>query len=277
MEEKTSTLKRKLVAGVGTGLFQTVAFNWWDRGLYLHIREHRPFLDLRNFGQPMQGCGNAMWSKLVSYGMFYALLDDFRDRTQGLTGSRDLDNMAAGVALGTVTSMCLNPWSAVKYQAWGKDGRLMGTTAMKMWSNGGTKAFTRGLRSVWCRDTTFSISYAILQPRIREWTNDYYCSSCYQVLINSGTVGVATVASAPFNYIRNQRYAMDYRHPPRSWEMILKRLWVMTRKEEGWWRRFRYVQHRFCIGWGTMRVAVGMSVGQLVYDSMMSWQQDREW
>lgn len=76
---------------------------------------------------------------------------------------------------------------------------------------------------------------------------------------------LATLASGPFNYARNIQYATSSRErADGTWRVLLAL--VDETREQDVGRRWRFVQSRLRIGWGTLRVAAGMAFAQAVYD-----------
>jgi hypothetical protein len=76
----------------------------------------------------------------------------------------------------------------------------------------------------------------------------------------------ATVVSGPLNYARNMQYATSLHQPcPSTWK-VLTELFANARKQPTWPGKVFYVQFRLRVGWGSMRVAVGMAAGQALFD-----------
>lgn len=73
----------------------------------------------------------------------------------------------------------------------------------------------------------------------------------------------ATCVSAPFNYVRNIKYGWSAKSvPPHSWTILLD----LARETRVVAHPAKHVQERLRLGWGTARVAVGMAVGQYLYE-----------
>lgn len=70
--------------------------------------------------------------------------------------------------------------------------------------------------------------------------------------------GFACMVSSPLNYVRNIKYGTpSHQKPPTTYEALME-LWVEA-KQSG--RPASFLQSQLRIGWGTLRVACGMSVG----------------
>lgn len=74
---------------------------------------------------------------------------------------------------------------------------------------------------------------------------------------------VATILSSPFNYVRNMQYATIMGEKQRGTWFHLNLLVKEAIEEE---KPFSFLQRRLRIGWGSLRVAFGMGVGNELYD-----------
>ena len=74
---------------------------------------------------------------------------------------------------------------------------------------------------------------------------------------------MATVAAAPFNFVRNIQYGRLHEKNALKTGYLPKSLW----REAGMSDigRLRYLQKRMNIGWGTLRVGMGMGIGSQLY------------
>lgn len=252
--------------GMMIGLSQTYLFNPVDRALYLHIKERRPFLNVKNWKTPFQGVSNAVVSRVFNYGVYFALKDTFQEKNRDLTSRPWVNSAVAGMELGTMSAIILNPLAAIKYQGWGQETRSLFHISREMWRDAGAKAYVRGLRSVITRDNVFSVPYVIAQNHLKTHYPELKKQPLKMFGVNCAIVSVAATLSSPFNYIRNRRYSVPFNKPAPSWKMIVQRLMKETRVLPTRYERVRYLQARLCIGWGTLRVAVGISLGQIAYD-----------
>jgi len=78
---------------------------------------------------------------------------------------------------------------------------------------------------------------------------------------------MATVASAPLNYVRNMKYASHAHAPDPSMLSVFRELGAEAAKIHDPYLRVRYVLQSFRIGWGTARIGVGCALGQLTFDA----------
>ena len=85
---------------------------------------------------------------------------------------------------------------------------------------------------------------------------------------------MATIVSAPFNLVRNVQYATRSREKADTISTVLRDFMTETHRQQSAWKRTRFVQNRLRIGWGTVRVAIGMAFGHFVYDNLMGIYED---
>lgn len=208
-----------------------------------------------------------------------------------------LANFLAGTLAGTCNALIINPVTAIKYKSWSRDvNRGMVTEAVEMFQKGGLRPFTNGLIPTVYRDLVFGGTYTFFRLEIPYWfqlpsyddDNDHNISSNdnnisnsssnshkYQWAANMTAAALATVVSGPFNLARNVQYATRSRHQADSVSKVLTDFVDETMSQQTLFEKVKYLQRRLRIGWGTVRVAVGMSFGQILYDSFMGLYQDR--
>ena len=273
-KEKNETKpKRKLSdASFMCGLFAGVAtagvFNPYDRGLYLSVKERRPFLDARNFKSPYAGFLQSVWIRAFSGGLWFPLEHFFSLYMERLTGGRKAEWIAGSLA-GVASSVILNPLQAVKYRTWGKDeSSAFWKEVQTMYRRRGISPFLNGLVARTVRDVVFGAAYATLRKR---WKEQLSIPKPLQSFIdpsftaNMMAAAVATVASAPFNYVQNIQYATSSRKAQYSIPSVLKHLARETMQQKGL-QKVLFLQQRLRVGWGTVRVAGGMAFGNFLYD-----------
>jgi hypothetical protein len=77
---------------------------------------------------------------------------------------------------------------------------------------------------------------------------------------------LATILSGPFNFARNIQYASRGEQRPLTTTAILQNLVHETRHHA---QPGRFLQNRLQLGWGTARVAFGISLGHGIYDWLL--------
>jgi hypothetical protein len=218
------------------------------------------YRDPRLWTFPFHGIQNAVFNKMMSYGLYYTFLDYFNDyyrNTVQLEKDRNI-NMLTGASVGIINSLVTNPLNSIKYHAWGKEKQNLRMVAREMYQHGGPRAFTRGLLTTMNRDVTFGIIYQLGRNSAPEEYQGFTA--------NTIAAGAATVFSSPFNYIRNKKYLTCYSHTNPSTEELFMKLYHNIMLHDTWGGRIQYTCKRLCIGYGTVRVAFGIAFGQWFYN-----------
>jgi hypothetical protein len=269
--------------GLTAGVSQAGLFNPFDRALYLSVKNEVPFLRWENFQQPYQGFFQSVGHRAISGGLYYPLEQFFMT----LTPTNDLEtqfgtnagnhhhnkaasgafyNFLAGTAAGTANALICNPISAIKYKTWGRDvNRGMFLEIKEMLRKGGLRPFGNGLIPTVARDLVFGGCYTFLRLELQY---RFQLTSETQWMANLVAAALATVVSGPFNLARNVQYATKSRHVADTVQQVLTTLVRETQELPTARLKWRHIQNRLRIGWGTARVAVGMAFGHSVYDHL---------
>ena len=266
--------------GLVAGVTQAGLFNPFDRALYLSVTNRVPFLLKENFRTPYQGFAQSVGHRALSGGLYYPLEQFFMTLTptnfddndpwaqhqQHSRSSQAFYNFLAGTAAGATNAVIINPMSAVKYKTWGREvNRGFWIEAKEMLRKGGLRPFLNGLYPTIVRDLVFGGCYTFLRLEIQyrlQLSNDS------QWMANMGAAALATIASGPFNLARNVQYATKSRDTADSMSQVLISLGKELRDQPTVWKKLKHTQQRLRIGWGTARVALGMSFGHWVYDRL---------
>ena len=105
-----------IYCGLVSGVMQAGVFNFWDRALFLSVKENRPFLDAQNFVKPFTGMLQSLIQRTVSGGLYFPLEDIYRDiliRNYALK-DESYYRFAAGTLAGGTNGLLLNPASTIK-------------------------------------------------------------------------------------------------------------------------------------------------------------------
>lgn len=259
----------EISVGVCTGLIQTCIFNPIDRALYLHIKDNNKFLSKSNWTSPYHGVFNALGNRVIQYGFYYNIVDYYLGifKDHHWFSNNHIQSICAGVATGITTAVLLNPVSCVKYHAWGTDHKL-GYVARDMYKTSGLHSFSRGLGTTALRDALFSSMYLLGKRFLDEKFPDSSLKFMGNVIISC----LATIITSPINYIRNIKYASGYISSNPSYSEVMKQLVLNQDVYQGkrdTYKVIRYYFGKFAVGWGTLRVGVGIALGQYIYDSLM--------
>jgi hypothetical protein len=133
-----------------------------------------------------------------------------------------------------------------------------------MWKLGGLPPFFKGISATVSRDAVFGCCYEVGRQYFAKTlpTGRFQKEEQIRFVANMLGAGLATIASSPFNYVRSIQYATaPDQIPRRAWPQLL-RLWENARKQPS---TVSYLGQRLRIGWGTLRVAVGMALAQYLF------------
>lgn len=268
------------LSGLAAGVAQAGLFNPFDRALYLSVKNRTKFLSAANFQSPYQGFFQSVGHRALSGGLYYPLEQFFitqlpADAVMDTSSSGAFYNFLAGTAAGSVNAIVCNPVSAVKYKTWGREeNRGMLKESLEMLRKGGIRPFCNGLVPTVVRDLVFGGTYTFLRFELQYRLQ---LSSDYQWASNFMAAALATVVSGPFNLARNVQYATKSRHVADTVRDVLRQLVQETWMQPTLLDKLHHVQNRLRIGWGTARVALGMTFGHFVYDKLVGlYERSRE-
>ena len=288
----------KVTAGLLSGLTQSLLFNPWDRALYLSVKEDRRFLHPRNFRNPWRGASQSLGHRALSSGMYWPLVDWLLPHARSAVGRTTaaattttssnsssssstggthemLAKLLAGNGAGAINGAALNWIAATKYRMWGAPetpgGNLFWSTIVRMWRNGGARPFCMGLGPTVARDSVFGGVFMGLRHGLMVLVEQREGNSgntggggplSQSVAVSLAAGACATTASAPLNYARNMQFATSSKEPAQSTIALLRGLARQAKVEP---RPWLFLQRRLRVGWGTLRVAVGMATGFELY------------
>jgi len=273
--------------GMVVGVSLAGLFNPVDQALYLMILHRRPFLTRANFANPWEGFSQAVVIRTFSGGMFYPLFDFWSGALSKLFLPSALavpafTSIAAGQLTGVTNAILMNPLNAVKYQMWGKPMQSVRSTAQQMWKDHGIKAFSTAMGVTALRDAVFGGVYAgarrtisdrLLSPaRPCAAATEQRYTGAQAAAVDVSAAAMATVFSSPLNYARNMKFANLHTQEPPGIKAALEQLGgevLAMHRCEGPFAAASYLQQRLGLGWGAVRVGVGMGLGQQLYNFLM--------
>lgn len=263
-----------IVAGIWTGIVGAFLFNPVDRALWLSMKNKRSFFLNENFTAPYHGVTQSVVQRAYTGGIYYVMQSEMKINAYPWFCDHGLSESAAqfcvGSSSGLVCGVLTNNVAAVKYHTWGQEDRSFFSSVREMWQQGGIRPFVKGTSATVLRDITYGCVYEVLRSRVKSafpLTNNAYNQETFSFFCNCIAALIAIIAASPFNYARNMKYATPHYEKTPTTAAILKNVW---RESQGistsLIRRARFFQQRFAIGLGTTRAAVGMAVGQVIYD-----------
>lgn len=256
--------RSSLLCGLVAGVAQAGFFNPYDRALYLAVKEKRPFLDARNWHNPYNGFLQSLASRAMAGGLYFPTERFFLQ----CASDSPAHHFWAGTAAGAVNACVLSPFTAIRYTSWGRvqnRGMLREAFSMLRKSSGSLRPFFNGLLPTLYRDVVFGGCYTWLRLQIPYWYHKEWMeeSALTRGLCNFMAAALATILSGPFNYVRVVQLSTSAQQRADTTWYILGDLLHQTRQEP---RPLYFIVDRLRIGWGTVRVALGMSFGHSLYD-----------
>ena len=250
--EKCKRPLRGFECGLASGLSQTFIFNSYDRALYHSIVNHRPFLSKSNWaGNPFTGVSPSFLQRAFSAGLYFPLEDLFRNSVS--------NNYAlAGVLVGLVGGLFTTPFNTVKYTMWSSStSASLVDTASLLVRSGGVSRLMRGAVPTLYRDMTFGVTFSFLR---HQGDNGFVNNVC--------AAFVATTVSSPFNFARMKVYSPSVLGQPQSTLAILHDLSKdVLASQATVLGRAQFMFGRLNVGWGALRVGLGMGLGSQIYNS----------
>lgn len=255
-----------------SGAVLAVLFNPYDRALYLRVHHVRPFFHKENWRTPFQGFANAAVYRTVCSGSYLIWQDTGRyvlDCTAPgvLDASPSMCGAAVGLFAGTINGLLLNHPQLIKYRMWTDgSGTFMSVTA-RILRTGGVRLLFRGVRVSVARDAVFGVVYEVLRSSSLPAVDSANTTETSSFIRNVTAAGIASCCSAPFNYCRNIAYGAPSHSTPLGTRQLLRLLWVQCKQRSTPLERLRFLNSRCNLVWGTLRVGLGMGVGQ----GMFQW------
>lgn len=250
---------RKFWNGMAGGLFNVFVFNPFDRALYLSTGKSAHPFKIMYFKHPFQGASNAIVQRTISYGMYYPLYDLFEERVKEYIPKRQHYTVLSSVITCCFTALLTSPLSAIKMTNWNTDHKKkLYNLAVSMHEKGGGKSFFRGTTITLKREIAFGSLFGYLS---------FNHNDKKSMFLDIIYISLATIVASPFNYIR----VMIYRSPienTATFMNVIKELKhdVELNCEKSFLPKLQYICiNKFNIGWGTLRVAIGMSISRQIY------------
>ena len=172
-----------------------------------------------------------------------------------------------GLCAGSINGILLSPLAVIKYHGWGTDANASFFSAARdILAKGGLRVLFKGVAVSILRDSTFGVVYEVTRNRLRQYSATLRTPDVPQIFAANVLAGMcACVVASPLNYVRNIIYATPPESSPPGIVHSLRMLAAEARASEAPWRR---VESRLFLGWGTLRVALGMGIGQLIYEQV---------
>lgn len=253
--------------GVLSGIINVGIFNPFDRALSL-ATEHHTSIFVKDYWNPRfmyQGIYPGIYQRIISYGLWYPAVETVKSQFNKMGESQYMSNhvLAATITSGAI-GLIISPISATKQQLWRSKQQVgIFDFGKQMYKIGGLYAFTRASVVTVKRDITFGFVFGYLSSTYNPDKN---------FLLDTAFATLATTISSPFNYIRIQKYATDCNvYIPAS--TILKNLIKKVNndcKGSAIKQIVHTFHHEFKVGWGSLRVGLGMALSRQLYEFFSS-------
>ncbi|CAD7974045.1 unnamed protein product [Amoebophrya sp. A25] len=267
----TTPWQNEVLAGVSSGVVQVVIWNPYDRALYLSSVHQRPFFTRENWIRSVsdfnRGLLPNLMQRVITYGMYFPLeqawvrillgcldkgLEDASASTIGGWSKILLVAPLAGQLTGACSGLVTNYLSLIKYKQYQREvQRSLLSDLQRIMHTQGT--LSRGLFATVCRDSVFGGVFTSLRVL---WQNEEY-----QLGVNFVAASLATICSGPLNYARNLQYA-GQQGDRRTIRSVMQELGQDAR---GGAAGLRALTLKLRIGWGSVRVGLGMASGNYFY------------
>lgn len=234
-------------SGFVVGIIQTVIWTPIDKALYLSVLNKNSLLSKENWIKPYHKINNALLSKIISNGLYYPLMNFYNDIFQKQIKNKYHIDLLTSISTGITTGILLNPINLVRYISWNNNNITIKDIFKK-------SKFIPGLQSIIIRDIIFSIIY------ISNKNDSFYW--------NTYIVCIANISSSPFNYIKNIKYT-NYDKKITIIE-IYKELFNNINQKKSLKHKINFFCNQMCIGYGTIRIAISFSFGQMIYNKIVN-------
>jgi hypothetical protein len=248
--QTNESLLKNFLAGISSGIMNTVLFNPIDKALYCMVKNKNSLFSKGNWTKPYSGVTQAVGNRIISYGMYYPFVDFYKN----LLG--DTNHFIVGTCTGISTAVLINPINVIKYTNWNNNTSFsIIKSGRQMINSYGYGILMRSVQYTIFRDVTFGVFYTMISPTLNPEKN---------FIKDVALVSAATVASSPINYFRSQILMAPLNKPIPTAKIIWTEFVADVKTKPN---KISYVMgNRFCIGWGTLRVGIGMALSRQQYE-----------
>lgn len=252
----TSPMKRT-VCGITGGIFNVMAFNPFDRALYLSTTSHDTIFNKNFWKHPYQGVSNAVVQRTLSYGMYYPLMD--------IINTKIKHPVLSSICASCIIGICTSPLSAVKLISWNSNKTTKFIPfSIEIYKSSGVSPFFKGTVVTMYREIAFGGIFGYLSHKHnknKQFLNDVIFAT------------IATICSSPFNYLRVMKYRENHNVFIKN-SQIIKNLLASVQQEKPTSNIFSKTMYifynKFNVGWGSFRVGIGMAISRQIYELLMN-------
>lgn len=255
------------------GFCTSAIFHPLDRGLYLATVNHRPFLALQNFVNPMQGFVANCTQKTCTNGLYFFMQSELRDffnhyLPENMPYRQQAVQFATGFLAGSGAAILNNPFTSVRYYMWGKSHTCYVSTLKIMWEIGGYKVFLRGTSVSLIRDAIHGCVYEIVRSMLFRTALMQNVQNKFGVgyfVSNIFAASLALTITSPINYVRNILFQKCPSVSEVSIMGEIEHAWNTSASADNKNPLLKF-NSLFKGGWGIARGAAGIVLAQQVAD-----------
>ncbi len=266
------------ISGFIAGTFCAGLFHPIDRALYLSITEERPFFSRINFISPYHGLTQTLFQRAIIGSSYYIVQAKMSTYITTNVVVNDLVQRGlVGMSAGASYSLMTNAAAMIRAHMWGDSSRTFTKSFKEIVSSQGWQALGRGQKASLLRDVSHGSIYEMLRYQFHHSSKAHLSKHFFsqhqngiQFFNNCLAACMGTVLAAPFNYARAKQFATPAKDTPASVSFILKDVLKESAAYTTTSARLLFFQQKFRIGIGTGRSALGMAVGQEIFDRTRS-------
>lgn len=255
-----------LASGVMTGILNAAIFNPLDKALYRSSIYCRPLFCHANFVNPWQGIGQSVSAKCLSDGCYFFLQSQvaffLHHEACQIPMTDWQERFGTGLIAGSMRGLVIN-WSyAIRHYTWSHEGSTFYSSVSHMWQGGNWQPFIRGTRAMVTRDAVFGIVYEIA----RQGKDQDGKPAGLARNIAAGSL--AAIVSSPFNFWRSMEHALPVNEKSTGMVAILSDLKRDVLQQAKTIDKAKILKRRLLIGPGSLRVGMGIALGQLFFGNI---------
>lgn len=259
ISSETRNRLNPILSGVATGMVSSVVFHPFDKVLYQMNRANETtkvsILTTRLWTSPFQGVSQTTYGRLIGYGLNLPLYDFYKSLFLPYTSH-------ASICSAIVTSLntaALTHWVSI-IKIWQFNNNISGPAlqhAQRMKAQYGVSIFFRGMPYTCLRDSLFAGIFFPLSEKYnpnKDFDKDMVIAT------------LASAIGAPVNYARNEIF-FNLTQKPRSLRSLLQKLGNELSEKKTLSSKVNHLLFtRFCLGFGTARVGIGMAFARTTYE-----------
>jgi hypothetical protein len=265
--------------GFAASILSTAALHPLDKALHVMVKhnaqtgaEKRGYINRLNFAHPFHGLFSAILTGIVTKGMYYVAQGEIKDVVNQKVHNKEWSQFLVGFLTGLAVAVPAHPLNAVANRMLVEHRSFIQTFCDMR--KAGLKSFTSGYGTSLSCSAVYGTIYELARLNLMAAAHDEdEKSTTINFAANATAAAIAATFASPFRYARQIQLSVPVSTSAPGTFSIWKELWANPMGEENPAHlsvptKLRIITaSRFCIGWSTLLAAVGMAVGQGVFDS----------